>query len=118
MAIEASRISIAQGEDVAITVKVIDASDVAVNIDGYTLKASVRIEREGKIEIITKATGGSGIVISDAPGGVYVITISSADTKKLRVPAVYFWDTWRVDAGQLAQLAYGELEVLGSAVQP
>ena len=118
MAIEADRISIVQGEDVSITVSVIDADGAAVDITNFTLKASVRIEREGKVEIITKETGGSGIAITDAAGGVYVITISSADTKKLRVPAVYFWDTWRADAGQLAQLAYGELEVLGSAVQP
>ncbi len=118
MAIEALRINIVQGEDVSITVSVIDANGAAVNISGFTFKASVRTAREADIEIITKATGGAGIAITDAAGGKYAITIASADTKKLRVPAIYFWDTWRIDAGQLAQLAYGELEVLGSAVQP
>lgn len=124
MAIEADRLSIVQGEDVTITVEVIDANGVAVDIStGFAFKASVRIEREGKTEIITKATGGSGITIPVGTDGKYVITFLSADTKKLRVakgsvPTIYYWDTWRTDSGQQAQEAFGELEVLGSAVQP
>ncbi len=123
MAIEAARLSIVQGEDVTITVEVIDASGAAVDIStGFAFKASVRTEREGKVEIITKSTGGSGITIPVGTDGKYVITLLSADTKKLRVtkgnvPTIYSWDTWRTDTGKVAQEAFGELEVLGSAVQ-
>ncbi len=118
MAIEASRISIAQGEDVTIQVSVIDENGAVVDITGYTLQADIRVAREDAIQIVTKQTGGSGIVITDAAGGVYQITLDSADTKKLRATQIHFWDTWRIDAGSKAQLAYGELEIVGSAVQP
>ena len=117
MSINASRITIQQGEDVTIQVSVIDDNAAAVNITGFNFQADIRIEREGAVQIITKSSG-SGITITDGAGGVYEIILSSADTKKLRVPATYFWDTWRTDNGKKAQLAYGELEVLGSAVQP
>lgn len=118
MAIEAARASIAQGEDVTIQVFVIDANGAAVDIStGFSFQADIRIEREGAVQILTKSSG-SGITITDGSGGVYEIVFASADTKKLRVPAIYFWDTWRTNIGKKAQLAHGELEVLGSAVQP
>ncbi len=71
-----------QGEDKILEVTVKDESDVVVNLTGATIKWVLAPTVDGTVSI-TKETGGSGIVITDATNGVFQVTINAADTASL-----------------------------------
>lgn len=70
------------GDTRTLTVRVRDPDDAVVAITGATIRW--RAARSyGKTANITKATGGSGITITDGPNGVFVVTLDPADTASL-----------------------------------
>src|SRR3990167_4295716 len=70
------------GDTKTLVVTVEDAEGTAVSITGATIKW--RCARSyGKTASITKATGGSGIAITDGAGGEFTVTLNASDTVSL-----------------------------------
>jgi hypothetical protein len=95
-----------KGEDVVLTVTM----SPATNITGLSLTFTMR-KQFNDVSILTKATGGSGITITDAVNGVFTITIASADTAGLDNRA-YAFDIQRTNAGNRTVLTIGNLTLL------
>lgn len=53
---------------------------------------------------------GTGIVITDEPGGEFEVSVADIDTDALDTGS-YVWDIKRTDAGQEVVLAYGNLDL-------
>jgi len=71
------------GDNKILSVSVVDSAGVAVDLTSAT--ASWQLARSNDAApLIQKATGGSGIVITDAAGGVLEITLSASDTDALK----------------------------------
>ena len=77
------------GDDKTLTVTV--SSDITAATINYSLAADV-----DSTAIFTKATGGSGITITDAANGVFTIDLATADTATLA--GVYFHECQVTDA--------------------
>jgi len=64
-----------------------DNGDVALDLTGLTVKwALSRIDSSGAYltaPVLEKATGGSGIVLTDAPNGICTVTLDAVDTVDL-----------------------------------
>ena len=71
------------GDDKVIEVAVLDKTGVAVSIAGATIRWKA-VRSFGKTVAISKATGGSGISITDAANGEFQITLTPANTASLK----------------------------------
>ncbi len=78
-----------------------------VNIAAYALEWVLREDRDSTAAILTKATGGSGIVITDGANGKCQVTIDAADTLGL-TPGIYFHTLRRTGTGTAVPLAFGK----------
>lgn len=70
------------GDHKTLVITVKDADGVAVNIASATIKWQCA-RSLGKASNISKATGGSGITITDAANGVFTVTLNPSDTNSL-----------------------------------
>ena len=78
------------------------------DITGWALEYVLCLKGESTA-LITKATGGAGLAITDAPNGVCQVTIDAADTLPLEggdVP-LYDYEITRTDAGSKGLLTFG-----------
>ena len=71
------------GDSKVLTVTVTDSDGAAVNLTGATINYVLKKQLGGGMNTITKATGGSGIVITDAAAGTCEITLDATDTASL-----------------------------------
>jgi len=70
------------GDTKSLIVRVKDADGDVVDITGATVKW--RAARSyGKTASITKATGGSGVTLTDPTNGVFVVALADTDTEDL-----------------------------------
>ena len=92
-----------RGEDVTLAVTV-----TGTIITGWGLSCSIG-KGYGQTVAFTK-TIGTGIAITDGPGGKFEVSIADTDTDVLRSGA-YVWDIKRTDAGQEVVLCYGNLDL-------
>lgn len=69
---------------------------VPVNITGATITFVVA-HSPGSPAVLTKATGGAGIVITNGVGGVARVTLSPADTATLK--GLYYYEAECVESG-------------------
>lgn len=117
-----------RGESYSIPDAIKTAAGVAVNITGWTLAFTVRrgyINAAGELirpdgagwdvtgedpDVLLTKTSGSGITITDAPGGVLTIAVTDTDTLALEVDDLAY-DVWRTDNGSEALLTHGNLRV-------
>ena len=97
-------ISFHRGEDITLRVTV-----TGVDISGWSLQFALA-RGYGQDTEFLKATGGSGIDITDGQAGEFEVTIEDTDTAALYTGG-YVWDLKRTDAGQEAVLAYGNLNL-------
>lgn len=93
------------GEDVVLLFTVKDKNGNVVNITGFSIDFLFR-EDENTANLFTKATGGSGITITDGVGGKYQVAIDSADWLALAAGRKFF-KTRRTDSGFLRSMAFG-----------
>ena len=70
------------GDTKTLVVTVKDSNDDAVAITGAAIKWQCA-RSFGKASSISKATGGSGIVITDGPNGQFTVTLDADDTEDL-----------------------------------
>jgi hypothetical protein len=86
-----------KGDTRNISVSVEDDDGAAVDLTGATIKWAAA-NTPTSVAVISKQTGGSGISITDASGGVFVITLQPADTASLRA-RTYYHEAQVTDAG-------------------
>lgn len=94
------------GEDKVLSFTVVDVAGAAVNITGWAIEWVLR-ERQGDRALIEKAVG-SGVTISDGPGGVCQVAVTDTDTDTL-AGGRYWHALRRTDAGNEAVLSYGQV---------
>lgn len=80
-ALEPQNFEWTSGDDGTITVTVTDKNNDPVDITGSTITWAMGLIRTGSV-ILTK-TVGNGVVISDGPSGVFVVTLNQADAENL-----------------------------------
>lgn len=71
------------GDTKYLVVSVKDADGVAVNLTGAAVKWQAA-RSFGKASVLSKATSGSGIVLTNASGGIFTITLDPDDTEDLK----------------------------------
>lgn len=101
-------ISFHRGEDVTLRVTVSDQ-----DITGWSLAFAIA-RGYGENAVVEKTTG-TGITITDGPNGIFEVTIADADTDNLPTGG-YVWEAKRMDDGQEAVLAYGNLNLKPNVV--
>ena len=69
------------GDDITIVVTVTTNGTSAVDITAYTV--SYVLQTDAFTANVTKATGGSGITITDAINGEFTVTLADTDTSGL-----------------------------------
>lgn len=70
------------GDNKVLVVTVKDANGTRVNITGTSIKWQAA-RSFGKASVISKATGGNGVNITNGPNGVFTVTLLAADTESL-----------------------------------
>ncbi len=96
-------------DDKTFTITIFQSDGTTVqNITGWALEYVLTLKGEFDA-LLTKATGGSGIVITDASNGVCQVTIDAVDTLPLEggnVP-LYDYELTRTDSGSKGLLTFG-----------
>ncbi len=107
-----------KNEDKIFTVDIVDALDVALNVDGYILSWTLEELHDGESDLILKTSSGGGI--TTGPGAStedrVSIAIDAADTANLE-PRVYQQSLWRTDTGVRQLLAQGSAMLQRAATQ-
>jgi hypothetical protein len=62
------------------------------------------------VPLLSLATGGSGVAITNGAAGLFTATITSAQSLTLGAGR-YWYDVWRTDAGSEMVIASGELKI-------
>ena len=87
MAATDQNITMTRGDDLTVTIEVLDSTGANLNLSGGTARWWVgkTVNATGTSILIQKATGGSGITITES-GGTYTlnVTINPEDTEELR----------------------------------
>lgn len=100
-----------KGDTRTVTVTVTDDDDQAVNLTGATVKWAVA-NTPTSATLISKQTGGSGISITNATGGVFVITLVPADTSSLSARTYYHEAQVTDAAGVVSTVLIGKLKLI------
>lgn len=93
------------GADKILRFTVVDAAGATQIITGWTVRFTMAKHVEDD-PLITKATGGSGISLSNPTEGILDVSIVAADTEDMN-PGTYYYSLWRTDSGAADVLAYG-----------
>lgn len=110
MAIEAS-ISFYKGEAILLTVTITPVT----NITGWSITFTLRDKYTGAV-LLTKSVG-TGVTITDGPGGVFTVLLTKANTSigqalaSNRTPVEALFDIRRTDTGSEAALTVGDVEI-------
>lgn len=100
-----------KGDTRTVTVAVVDDDDIAVDLTGATVKWAVA-NTPTSATLISKQTGGLGISVTDAVGGVFVITILPADTSSLRARTYYHEAQVTDGSGVVSTVLTGKLKLI------
>ncbi len=99
---------VARGQDAFIYVQM----NPPVDISAWTLLATVAMERNSPTKLLQKAC-----TLTTPATGLFLFNPLAAELAALE-PAVYYWDVWRTNAGQMEPVTEGTFEVTGNARQP
>lgn len=72
-----------QGEDKLLEISVLDEDGNAKDITGATITWILATSPDAAAAEVTKSTGGSGVSITNAAGGVFQVTLDGSDTTSL-----------------------------------
>lgn len=101
-------VSVFRGEDDELDFTMVPVTNIA----GWTLALAVKEYYDDSAYLFTKS--GSAVTITDAGNGLFVVTLSSADTLNLE-PKAYVYNVVRTDNGTRTVLAWGNFLVKPSA---
>ena len=97
------------GDTKDIVVNVLDEQDQAVPIVAADV-VFILSKNEFSTALVTKTTGGGGIVITNGPGGVLTITLDSADTEPL--VGEHYYEVELTDvASRVNTIAVGSIDI-------
>ncbi len=97
-----NNVSCYKGEAVTITA----APLVQTNITGWTLLATFK-EKPGDNAALLTVPG----VITDAPNGIFTVSLTSTQTKTTLGTGLLYWDIFRTNAGSETALSVGRFEI-------
>lgn len=97
------------GDTKVVQITVLDADGDPVDITSATIKWQAA-RSLGKSPVITKATGGSGVSITDAANGVFEVTLSGSDTEDLKGD-YYFEAEVTASDGTISTVIAGTMKV-------
>jgi hypothetical protein len=106
----------AQGDYKELDFTVKNAAGVVVNIAGATINWMLTTQDDLDVALLSKATGGSGITITDGAAGECQVALDPLDTKEF--DGVYHHELQLIDgSGNPNVVAEGTVEILESAIQ-
>ena len=80
-------------------------------INGWSVRWQLMQNKKSQDTILEKATGGSGIVITNGANGELEVTIAPSDTTDIE-PRTYWHELWRTDTNFETVLSYGPAALL------
>jgi hypothetical protein len=102
------------GDSKDIVVSVLDESDQVVPITGASV-VFILSKSEWSAALVTKATG-SGIVITDGPGGVLTVSLDPADTEDL--VGTHYFEIELTDAGaKVSTIVVGRIDIRKNVIE-
>lgn len=102
--------------DHVLRVTVLDNDDQPVDITGATIRWQLAGRVGSTSPLVSKATGGQGVEITDAENGVFEVTLDSADTDGLN--GTYYHEAELVDAqGKKQTVMVGEITIVRVLIQ-
>ncbi len=102
------------GDTKDIVVTVLDEIDQVVPIDGADVVFILSLN-EFSAALVTKTTG-AGIVITNGPGGVFTVTLDSADTEDL-IGQHYFEAELTDVLNQVSTVVLGTIDIRQNVIQ-
>ncbi len=85
-----------QGDTIILTITARNKyTDAVINLTGASISVSFA-KKLGGTASLTKATGGNGVTVTNAAGGVFQVTLSASDTAALL--GSYFYEVQITDA--------------------
>ncbi len=102
------------GDTKDIVVTVLDELDQVVPIDGADV-VFILSENEFSAALVTKTTG-AGIVITNGPGGVFTVTLDSADTEDL-IGEHYFEAEVTDVSNRVSTVAVGTIDIRKNVIE-
>lgn len=104
------------GDDKTLEVTVVDENGSVQDITGMTIDWHLA-RKVTTSALVQKATGGSGIVISDGSAGVFQITLSAADTDDLS--GKYYHEAQVTDSsGNISTVTVGTITINRDLITP
>lgn len=98
------------GTDKTLTLQIVQADGVtAQNITSWDLSWTVKETPDDAVALLTKATGGAGITITDGAAGLAQIALTDADIAALEGGLLYQHELKRTNDGAEDVLFYGGL---------
>lgn len=92
---------------------VYNSNGTAVDITGDTLTLTAKYNYGDASPVFTRATGGSGIVLTTPSSGIYTVTISASNTSGLPpYPVDLVYDIKRTHSGTVTTILSGIITVL------
>lgn len=106
------------GDTKVLAVTVLDNVGDPVDITGTDIRwwMAKNAKKIGADVLLKKETGGDGIVITDGPGGVFEVTLDSADTENLKGP--YYHEAEVDDAGVISTVLTGKATINLALIKP
>jgi hypothetical protein len=85
----------------------------ALDLTGATLKFTAkRSMDDSDLQAVFQKTIGSGIVVTDEPGGLATLTVDPADTSSLPAPRSFHYDLELTESdGRVTTVAIGQLRL-------
>ena len=97
------------GDTKSLVITVKDNEGVAVDITGASVKWQAA-RSFGKASAISKATGGSGIVLTNPSTGVFTVTLDADDTEDLKGQFYHEAQVTLAD-GTIATVLFGTMKI-------
>ena len=111
--------AIHEGDKQILQVTIQDPDAVLIDITGSALKWELFPSSRSAIALLTKSTGGAGIVIIDGPNRIVEITLEEADTDGLSDVGKYFHYEMKIEKSGTQPLTVlnGTISVVRSKVR-
>lgn len=103
------------GDSATLSMTARDLSDAVVDLTGGTLRWELHAKGCGDADV-SKATGGSGITVTDADDGTFTVTLDPGDTTDLR--GEYLHEAQFTSAGgAVTTVVRGRLTIIDDIVE-
>ena len=108
-----ANLDIHEGDRQILNVTIQDPDSVLGDITGAALEWELYVSQRSATALITKNTGGGGLVITDGPNRIVEITLDEGDTDGLSAVAKWFYHEMKIEksAGQPLTCLTGRVDL-------